>query len=379
MTTSAPRHIQGGIFLAPFHPVRENPTLAIERDMELIVQLEKMNYAEAWIGEHHSGGYEIIASPELFIAGVAERTSRIKLGTGVVSLSYHHPLMVANRIIQLDHQTRGRVMFGAGPGLLPSDATQLGIQPMDQRRRLAESLDVILRLLQGETVTEKTDWYELQGARAHFLPYSSPHPEVAVASSVTPSGGKLAGKYNLSMLCVASTSSSGFDALDTNWKLAQSVAKENGFTMTPQQLRLVGPMHIAETREQAMANVQFGIHDWIDYFAQVNPMGASAEGDPIAAMIESDMAVIGTPDDAIAQLERLWKKTGGFGTFLQLAHNWANFDNTLKSYDMFSRYVLPHFNQQNATRAASFTEVSNRKLELSEMAAQAALKQFEEQ
>ncbi|MGB6085604.1 LLM class flavin-dependent oxidoreductase, partial [Parvibaculum sp.] len=133
--------LRSGIFLAPFHPVDEDPTLAIRRDIELIEWLDKIGFEEAWIGEHHSAGYEIIASPELFIAAAAERTHRIKLGTGVVSLPYHNPLMAANRIIQLDHMTRGRVMFGAGPGLLPSDAHMLGIEVAKQRDRMVESLE----------------------------------------------------------------------------------------------------------------------------------------------------------------------------------------------------------------------------------------------
>src|SRR5215472_12223057 len=101
--------LRNGIFLAPFPPVDEDPTLCIQRDFELLEHLDRLGYEEAWIGEHHSAGFEIIASPELFIAAAAERTSRIKLGTGVISLPYHNPLMVAQRIVQLDHMTRGRV------------------------------------------------------------------------------------------------------------------------------------------------------------------------------------------------------------------------------------------------------------------------------
>src|ERR1700681_260600 len=149
--------LRSGIFLAPFHPTEEDPTLAIRRDLELVEWLDQHRYEEAWIGEHHSAGFEIISSPELFIAAAAERTKRIKLGTGVMSLPYHNPLMAANRIIQLDHMTMGRVMFGVGPGLLPSDAMMLGVDPMSQRDRMLEGLIVIMRLFNGETVTEKTD------------------------------------------------------------------------------------------------------------------------------------------------------------------------------------------------------------------------------
>src|ERR1700744_346627 len=126
-------YLRSGIFLAPFHGLPENPVLALERDFELLQHLDTLNYSEAWIGEHHSGGFEIVSSPEVFIAAAAERTKHIRLGTGVVSLPYHHPFIVAETMAQLDHMTRGRVMFGAGPGALPSDARMFGLQPVDSR------------------------------------------------------------------------------------------------------------------------------------------------------------------------------------------------------------------------------------------------------
>jgi limonene 1,2-monooxygenase len=109
-------NLRSSISLPPFHPTDEDPTLLIRRDLELVEWLDRRGFKGAWIGEHHSAGYEIISSPELFIAAADERARRIKLGTGVVSLPYHNPVMVANRIIQFDQMTIGRVMFGAAPG-----------------------------------------------------------------------------------------------------------------------------------------------------------------------------------------------------------------------------------------------------------------------
>ena len=344
--------LRNGIFLAPFHPVDEDPTLCIQRDMELIEHLDRLGYEEAWIGEHHSAGFEIIPSPELFIAAVAERTKRIRLGTGVVSLPYHNPLMAANRIIQLDHQTRGRVMFGVGPGLLPSDAFSMGIDPSTQRDRMVEAIEVILRLWKGERVTHKTDWFTLQDATCQLLPYSDPHPEICVASSVTPSGGKLAGKHGFGMLCVAATQASGYDALAINWEIANKTAAENGRKMDPSRLRLVGPVHIAETREQAFANVKYGFDKWRDYFSGISAVAGreTTENRPVETLVEEGVAVVGTPDDAVAQIQRLQKKQGEFGCFLQLAHNWATFDNTKKSYELWQRHVMPVINKSNVAR-----------------------------
>lgn len=327
----------------------------MHRDLELMEWLDKLGYDEAWIGEHHSGGYETISSPEIFIAAAAERTKRIKFGMGVISLPYHNPLIVANRVIQLDHQTRGRVMFGAGPGLLESDASMMGIDPIVKRDRLEQSLEVILRLFRGETVTEKTDWYNLVEAHCHVLPYTLPHPEVAVASVVTPSGGRLAGKHGLSMLCLAALGL-GFDALSTNWEVALDVGAQNGVTMDPAGLRLVVPMHIAETKQKARENLHYGFDKWVAYQRAQDPnrYPIPTGVDPVDWFFEKDLGVLGTPEDAIGVIERLQAKQGNFGCFCQHSVDWADFDETKKSFELFARYVMPHFRKANAARVKSF-------------------------
>src|SRR6201996_696067 len=256
------RKMRFGAFIAPFHPTRENPTLAMERDFELVQWLDRLGYDEAWIGEHHSAGFEIIASPELFIATAAERTRSIRLGTGVSSLPYHHPLILADRINQLDHVTRGRVMFGVGPGALPSDAVMMGIPVAKQRDRMDEALDVLVPLLRGEIVTAKTEWFELNEARLQMRPYTQPSVEIAVASQVSPTGARAAGKHGVGLLSIGATSAGGFNALSSNWAIAEEQAKEHGTSVNRDAWRLVGPVHIAETREQARADVRFGLEKW---------------------------------------------------------------------------------------------------------------------
>ena len=350
-----------GAFIAPFHPINENPTLAIERDIELVQLMDRLGYDEAWIGEHHSAGYELIASPELFIATVAERTRSIKLGTGVSSLPYHHPLMLADRINQLDHITRGRVMLGVGPGSLPSDAIMMGIEVAKQRDMMDEALDVIVPLLRGETVTKKTDWFELKEARLQMTPWSRPSVEIAVASQVSPTGATAAGRHGLSLLSIGATSAGGFNALSTNWAICEDTAKDNGQTVDRSGWRLVGPVHIAETREKARENVRFGLDKWLYYFREVAalPLAPDDGSDPVDALIASGMAVVGTPDDAIAQIERLQQQSGGFGCFMQLAHNWANWENTKMSYELMARYVMPKFQGLNENREVSLNWAKN--------------------
>ncbi|MEX2488486.1 MAG: LLM class flavin-dependent oxidoreductase, partial [Pseudomonadales bacterium] len=345
-----------GIFLAPFHTTGENPTIAMERDMELVQLLDRLDYDYAWIGEHHSAGMEIIASPELFIAAAAQRTRHIKLGTGVSSLPYHHPFILADRIMQLDHMTRGRVAFGVGPGALPSDAFMMGIDPTQQRDMMLEGIEVLVPLLKGETVTKKTDWFELNEARLQLQPYTKPMVEMAVASQVSPAGARAAGSFGLGLLSIGATSAGGFNALGPNWEIYERKAKENDQVIDRSQWSLVGPVHIAETREQAFENVRFGLDAWVSYFRDVAalPIAPGDGSDPAKAMVESGLAVIGTPDDAITQIKRLQEQSGGFGTFLQMAHNWADWEQTQKSYQLFARHVMPVFQSRNDNRAASY-------------------------
>jgi limonene 1,2-monooxygenase len=354
--TGTPERMRFGAFIAPFHPVDENPRLALRRDMELVEWLDRLGYEEAWVGEHHSAGYEIIASPEVFIAAAAERTRTIRLGTGVSSLPYHHPLMLADRIMQLDHQTDGRVLFGVGPGALPSDAFMMGIDPLAQRDMMDEAIGVLVPLLRGEVVTHKASWFELQEARLQLRPHTLPHVEIAVASQVSPAGARAAGKHGIGLLSIGATTSGGFNALAANWQICADKAEEHGRKVDRANWRLVGPMHVAESREQARADVRFGLQSWLRYFREVAALPLAPGGDlegAIDALLESGLAVIGDPDDAAAQLERLEAQSGGFGCFLFMAHNWAEWRATRRSYELFARYVAPRFQDLSSGRRES--------------------------
>jgi len=347
-----------GIFMAPFHPVGQNPTLALERDLELVVRLDELGFHEAWIGEHHSAGYEIIASPEVFIAAAAQRTRHLRLGTGVSSLPYHHPLILADRMVLLDHLTRGRTMMGVGPGALPSDAYMMGIDPMEQRTMMEESLEAILALLEGaEPVNRETSWFTLRNARLQLRPYSDPCFELAVAAQISPAGPRAAGRFGLGLLSIGATTAGGFDVLGSHWTVMEERAAEFGTRVDRRQWRLVGPMHIADTEAQARADVRYGLAQWVDYFQRVAALplavDATSVDDQVDALMASGFVVIGTPEMAVAQLERLAEQSGGFGTFLLMAHEWANRAATLHSYELISQYVAPHFQGSLGSLAGS--------------------------
>ena len=369
-------YLRSGIFLAPFHNHDENPTLSMERDMELVEHLDRLNYHEAWIGEHHSGGFELIACPEMFIAAAAQRTRHIRLGTGVVSLPYHNPFMLADRMVQLDHMTRGRAMFGVGPGALVHDALKIGIDPGNQREMMEESFDVIIRLLRGETVNKKTDWFNITDAQLQLRPYTRPNMELAVAAARSPSGGVLAGTHGVGMLSIGGTAPAQMERHTANWNLYEETARANGHTPNRKDWRVVGFFHIAETREQAIKNVQFGVQQFAQYFRDVAtfPIIPGDVDDPVLWLMETGTACIGTPDDAVAYVDRLMKGSGGFGVLCELAQNWADWEATKRHYELMARFVHPKFQQSRELLVDSYNYATARHVEFGGQAAAAIQK-----
>lgn len=339
-----------GCFLAPHHPIGENPTLQFQRDLALAAQVDSLGYDEFWCGEHHSTGWETIASPEMFLAAAAQHTHRIKLGTGVVSLPYHHPFNVAQRIVQLDHMSQGRAIFGSGPGALPSDAYMLNIDPMVQRDRQDEAMGVIKRLLAGEDRFDyECEWFTLKDARLQLFPVQEALP-FAVASMISPSGMTLAGKYSAGVLSIGSMSSAGLEALPTQWSFAEESAAKHGNTVDRGNWRVVMSWHVAETREQARAEAGDGFLHWHNAYNVGTLMRPGLEPYPSAKAALDDVteavgaSVIGTPDDLIAAIRQMQEVTGGFGTVIGFAHDWANPAATARSWDMVARYVIPEVN-----------------------------------
>jgi limonene 1,2-monooxygenase len=316
--------------------------------------MEQLGFDEFWVGEHHSAGHEIIPAPEIFIAAVAERTTRIMLGTGVTSLPYHHPLWVADRMAFLDHLTRGRIMLGVGPGSLPSDAAMIGVSPERQRPMMAESLDVILRLLRSEEpVTVKTDWFTLQDAVLNLRPYTAPHFEVTVAATASPAGPSLAGKHGIGLMSLGATTDIGFDALALHWNVVEEQAATHGTTPDRRAWRLVGLCHLAETDEEAREQCRYGLDHYVEYFQGIAAfpqmaLAGKTFDERVDFINSSGLGVIGTPDRMVDQLRKLERQSGGFGTYLVVAHEWASPRHTIDSYDLFAQHVMPVF--QDTTR-----------------------------
>ena len=323
---------------------------ALQRDLELVEHLDRLGYDEAWIGEHHSAGSEIIASPEIFIAAAAERTRHIKLGTGVISLAYHNPLWVAERMVLLDHLTRGRAMLGVGPGSLPTDSAMIGLNPTDTR----ELLDVEPRHRHAAAARRRAghrrDARRTSSidARLHLRPYSDPHFDVAVAAVASPTGPRLAGRHGVGLLSIGATlTEAGFDALAHHWNVMEERAATFGTTVDRDKWRLVG---LDAHRRDARAGLP---RRRVRHRAVVPLLpegrGVPADGGRGRRRARDDRlrqhvrasARSARSTTRGAQVEKLVNQSGGFGAMLLLAHEWANPEATRRSYELIAQHVMP--------------------------------------
>jgi limonene 1,2-monooxygenase len=213
-----------------------------------------------------------------------------------------------------------------------------------------------MELFEGRTVTRKSDWFDLVDARLQLPPYTRPRMEMAVAASRSPAGALAAGRHGIGMLSIGGTSDDALKHHATNWGLYEETARANGHVPHRQNWRLVTLMHVAETREQARENVKHGLDEFCDYFRDVAtfPIVPGDIADRYQYMIDSGSACIGTPDDAIAFIERLLKGSGGFGVIMELAQNWADWPATKRHYELMARYVHPRFQASREWRSESY-------------------------
>jgi limonene 1,2-monooxygenase len=317
----------------------DNPVLSYDEDIEFLVHLDRLDFDEAWIGEHHSGAVEVYSDPGLIIAAAAQRTRRIMLGTGVIDLPLHHPFMVADRMVMLDNLTRGRAMLGVGSGALRADFTMIG-RDIEQRSRMSEeALQAIMALLRAESpVTMKTDWFELNDARLQIASYSKPHLPVAVAGSASADGTPASGRYGIGLLSAARSG-----AMRETWERVEAAAEKYGQTANRADWRLTKFCHVAETRQQALDDCR----ELFPKFSGAGLLGAFPDGtnnDRLPEIaVERGGAIIGTPDDAIAAIDSMLEESGGFGGFLCAMYGVVKRDAMLRSYELISRYVAPRF------------------------------------
>lgn len=329
-----------GLFLQPFHHPSTDPTEDLENDLELIELLDELGYAEVWIGEHHSTGWENIGSPEVVIAAAAQRTERIRFGTGVVQAGLHHPLVALDRIILLDHLTRGRVDFGIGVGGgIPKDLAVFGLSAQEAGKRMHESLDVMLRLLDDAgPVTERTDWFELHEAVLQLKPYTKPHMRFAVASA-DPRNVALMGRLGGRVLLGGMP-----ERVEQVFEALVSGAADGAGEASRDQIELSYMLHIAEDQQTAEEELRDGaVKEFYEFQVDVNgrPEPEGSADDWYQDYLSKH--IVGDPEHAIERIGEIERISGGIGGILFMSRDWVGVESARRSWRLFAEEVAPKF------------------------------------
>jgi limonene 1,2-monooxygenase len=339
-------------FMMPTHHPSENPTLAFHRDIDLIPYVESLGYDSFHIGEHHSGGWETMPSPEMALSMAAAKTGRIRLGTSVVNLPFHHPFHVAERIAFLDHLSYGRAILGIGPSSLVTDKKLFNIDSDVARRMMSESADVIVRLLEtDDPVSHNGEFWQFNDLRLQLKSYQHPRLPLALPTTGGAESLDMAARHDMELWTPCGLNRPGGGVFTKFWSDFEEACERHDRTADRSRWHLVSNFYLADTREKAWADVSEGIMRETGYFLSIGfrPLYQAYEDQPISEMTPQSVVerrdwVVGTPDDAIAWIQKKLEDNGDFGGVMLTTHEWASSEKLRRSLELFARYVIPRFN-----------------------------------
>ena len=341
-----------GFFMMPLHTPNENPSLAFERDIDMINYAEKLGYDEYYIGEHHSAAWETMPMPELVLAKASATATRMRLGTGVVSLPFHHPFHVAERFAFLDHLTRGRIVLGVGPSGLPTDPQRFGIPAQDLNPMMRESTDMIVKLLESrDPITYEGKYWTIRDMSLQLRSYQQPRLKLATPSVGSMRSLDFVAQYEMILMSLAGGGPPDAVPLARQWDEVVIASARHDTNADKEDWRVVTYCHLADTREEAFDQARTGaLRDVHTYFYTINTHRGwvvrpdqRPEDLTFEEIVESKRWIIGTPDDAIEQIQALVEETSGFGGLILTTHEWMPMSRIKYSQELFARYVMPHF------------------------------------
>lgn len=350
-----------GLFLMPIHPPNKPWQTVMREDMGTLIQADKLGFHEAWIGEHHTLMTEPIPAPDLFIAKAFGLTQNIRLGTGVVLLQLHHPIMLANRIAVLDHLGEGRLNFGVGTGGMSTEFELFNIDEESRHARAIEVLDIVLKIWES---TERFEYHGQffdilapepridLGLSLHMKPFAYPHPPIAMAAgSPNSPTATYAGKHGWIVM------SSGImhpTLLRTIWDAYSKGSIESGRLPDRASWRLARNIHVAKTSKQARKEVnENGMRHCITEYAMKQFHAIKGNLDIFKSgkdMLDSEVTfdwlledtfIVGDPDSVAQQIKDLHDRVGGFGTLMLQLNGWDPPEVGLNSLDLFMQEVAP--------------------------------------
>ena len=354
-----------GLFGMPLHPPTRMAAETYEEDADRIIYADHVGFEEAWIGEHMSCSTEPIASPLMFLASLINRTKTIRFGTGVIALPNHHPAVVAAEVAQFDHMSRGRLMFGIGPGGLASDMELFDVLDGPYRtERMMESIDMILQMwsqeppyhIEGKHWKIKLSDTVMPELGVGYIPkpYQLPHPPIMMtAMSPFSDSVKTAGMRGWGPM---SANFCPEYVIASHWKKYVEGCEAAGRPVNGENWRVARNLVIARSDSEALdrmldpngSNYYYFDYLWrvllaVDYTAVMKDDPKKPDAQITVEELIKSMVIYGSPKTVTEKLLAFRERTGPFGGLLMASMDGAgvNRSREWESMTLLSQEVMP--------------------------------------
>jgi natural product biosynthesis luciferase-like monooxygenase protein len=316
----------------------------LRRTVDQLVSAEALGYDSVWVNEHHFHQYGgMMPSLPTMLAAVAQRTTKVRLGTSVVVLPLHHPLEIAEQLAMVDLLSNGRVEFGVGRGFVAHDYEVLGVSYGDAQPRLMESLEVIRKAWSGEPFSHHGTYYDLEDVQVWPRPEQSGGPPIWIACSNTPASFEWTGTQGYSLMTIGYTKPiEQTAALTRVYRDAWAAAGHN----KPFNLATHYHVVVAEDREEARSIAEAALAEHVRlnhasrYLAKMEA-GPIPERVPIEQLVDQGRLIAGDPDDCLRLLRLVGSEVGTTETHCLFQFGNITFENAQRSLELFSKQVMP--------------------------------------
>lgn len=369
--------MQLGFFTMPIHPIGKDWRQCLREDTEAFVLADELGFSEALCGEHVTDAAENITSCTMFLASLASKTKRIKLGTGTVNMPNAHPAAVAAQIAMLDHMLDGRFIFGISPGGLLSDAEAFGNLDRDRNAMFLEAINMVLEIwtreppynLDGKfwkVSTERTLFPEI-GQGIFLKPLQRPHPPIVVTAVAPFSKG------------VTEAAARGWEPISANflmpawvrshWPKYVEGCERAGRPADPANWRVAKSIFVAEDDATARAYAEAPNSPYRNYYnslltklkrngrAELFKERRDQPDEDITLDHVCDRLVIaGSVNRVVDQLLAFREEVGDFGTLLYAGKDWVDRNLGRRSMILLAEQVMPRVREAiagSAKRAAA--------------------------
>lgn len=319
--------------------------------MEVFVECERQGFDSVHVAEHHAGRY-VCGAPHLLLGHVAARTERVRIGTAVSVLPLTHPVATAEQYAALDVLSDGRLEFGIGRGYQPLEFSVFGHDLDASREMMEEALEIVLRAWSGEPFAFEGRHYSLPEIEVYPQPAQRPHPPLLVASA----GGYKPdahdtfawGAEHNTRIAVGGFRSNEEVRSDRGAQRDVALAAghdeedvDEAVSMSP----VVKHVYVAESEEEAIADVQQGIVWFYEFMANRRMFGAPVEPKPFSYYMESPALMIGTPETVREQLDTFRTESGCEYVWIRMDAGGLEREKVVRSLRLFGEEVAPSLSE----------------------------------